>query len=284
MPKLLRIFFMLGWLVAIFLPSQGAAADQTIRIAMTPAFLHDQHAMLAEWRDYLQTHMKRPVVFIQRDRYRETIDLLQQQKVDFAWICDYPYLVLKKDVKLLAVAMHQGKPSYQAYLIVPASDTTTHNIADLKNTIFAFADPYSNTGYLSPRFEVKRSGSDPATFFKRTFFTWSHRKVIDAVANGVAQGASVDSYVWESLSKVRPDVTAKTRIAWKSELYGFPPIVAHRSVSAADFALLQGVLMDMQNNPEGRALLARLNLDGFIKGSPSLYDGVAEMMKQFGEP
>ena len=283
MPKLLRIFIMIGCFLATSLPSQGQIADQTIRIAMTPAFLHDQHAMLAEWRTYLQQHTKRPEEFIQRDRYRETIDLLQQQKVDFAWVCDYPYLVLKNDVNLLAVALHQGKPYYQAYLIVPASDTKTRSIVDLKGSIFAFADPYSNTGYLSPRFEVKRSGADPATFFKRTFFTWSHRKVIDAVASGVAQGASVDSYVWESLAKVRPDITAKTRIAWKSEPYGFPPMVAQRNVPAADFALMQGVLMDMQNNPQGLALLKRLNLDGFIKGSPKLYDGVAEMMRQFGE-
>lgn len=284
MLKLLRIVTLFGFLLAGFLPLPGSAAGTSIRIAMTPAFLHDQHAMLAQWRDYLQTHTQRPIEFVQRDRYRETIDLLQQQKVDFAWVCDYPYLVLKNDVNLLAVALHQGKPSYQAYLIVPASDTATHSIADLKDSIFAFADPYSNTGYLSPRFEIKRSGADPATFFKRTFFTWSHRKVIDAVASGVAQGASVDSYVWESLAKVRPDITAKTRIAWKSELYGFPPMVAQRNVPAADFALMQRVLMDMPNDPQGRELLHRLNLDGFIKGSPNLYDGVAEMMRQFGEP
>ncbi|PIQ56485.1 MAG: ABC transporter substrate-binding protein [Comamonadaceae bacterium CG12_big_fil_rev_8_21_14_0_65_59_15] len=279
----LRKFLLLIWLFAWSL-SAWAAAGSTIRIAMTPAFLHDQHAMLAQWRDYLQSQLKRPVEFIQRDRYRETIDLLQQQKVDFAWICDYPYLVLKDDVKLLAVALHQGKPNYQAYLIVPATDKTTRSIADLKGSIFAYADPYSNTGYLVPRFEIKRGGADPATFFRRTFFTWSHRKVIDAVASGVAQGASVDSYVWESLAKVRPDITAKTRIAWKSALFGFPPMVAQRNVSAADFKRMQQVLMDMQNHPQGLELLKRLNLDGFVPGSPQLYDGVVDMMRQFGEP
>jgi len=283
MSKLLRLVLMMIWLGAASLCVQAKPEGPTIRFAMTPAFLHDQHGMLAQWRLYLEDHLKRPVEFVQRDRYRETIDLLQQQKVDFAWICDYPYLVLKKEVKLLAVALHQGQPSYQSYLIVPVKDRSTRSIVDLKNTSFAFADPYSNTGYLSPRFEVKRSGADPATFFKRTFFTWSHRKVIDAVASGVVQGASVDSYVWESLNKVRPDITAKTRVAWKSVPYGFPPMVAQRNVSEADFALMQGVLMGMPNNAQGRAILNQLNLDGFIKGSPQLYDGVAEMMQQFGE-
>jgi phosphonate transport system substrate-binding protein len=39
----------------------------------------------------------------------------------------------------------------------------------------------------------------------------------------------------------------------------------------------------MHQDPEGLALLKRLNLDGFIKGESRLYDGVAEMMRAFGE-
>ena len=262
----------------------GKAEPRTVRFAMTPAFLHDQHALLAEWRVYLEARLKRPVEFVQRDRYRDTMDLLQQQKVEFAWLCDYPYVMLKNDVRLLAVAINGDQPTYRSYLIVPARDTTTHSVDDLKGSVFAFADPYSNTGYLVPRFAIKRSGANPDTFFKRTFFTWSHRKAIDAVAAGLAQGASVDSFVWDSLAKVRPDITAKTRIAWQSEAFGFPPIVAQRQVPDADFKHMQTVLLDMSREPQGRALLARLNLNGFIAGTPKLYDSVAEMMKAFSEP
>jgi phosphonate transport system substrate-binding protein len=191
--------------------------------------------------------------------------------------------MLKKDVRLLAVPVNAGKPTYRSYLIVPARDAQTHSVHDLIGSVFAYADPYSNTGYLVPRFEIKRNGANPATFFKKTFFTWSHRKAIDAVAAGLAQGASVDSYVWESLSKVRPDITAKTRVAWQSEEYGFPPMVAHNKVADADFKRMQSTLLNMSNEPQGRALLERLNLDGFIQGTPKLYDRVTEMMHLFGE-
>ena len=34
---------------------------------------------------------------------------------------------------------------------------------------------------------------------------------------------------------------------------------------------------------DGRVLLARLNLNGFVKGNPQLYDRVAEMMAQTGK-
>lgn len=277
------------WLIALFcgamcLVAVVAGEVSPIRFGMTPAFLHDQHALLAQWRVYLEKRLDRPVEFVQRDRYRDTMDLLQQQKVDFAWICDYPYVMLKKDVRLMTVAVNEGKPTYRSYLIVPARDTQTHSVVDLKGAVFAYADPHSNTGYLVPRFELKRTGADPATFFKRTFFTWSHRKVIDAVAAGLAQGGAVDSYVWDVLNKVRPDITAKTRIAWRSEDFGFPPIVAQRGISNANFARMQSVLTGMKDDAQGRALLGQLKLDGFIEGSPQLYDGVADMMRLFGEP
>ncbi len=283
MSKFLRLALIAIWFGASCCCALGAAPDRTIRFAMTPAFLHDQHTLLAQWHDYLEVRLNRPVEFVQRDRYRDTMDLLQQQKVDFAWICDYPYVMLKKELRLVAVALNEGKPTYRSYLIVPARDLKTQNVNDLKGGVFAYADPHSNTGYLVPRFEIKQSGLDPEKFFKRTFFTWSHRKAIDAVAKGLAQGAAVDSYVWDALSKVHPEVTAKTRIAWRSEEYGFPPVVAQNNVPDADFLLMQDVLMKMENDAQGRELLSRLKLTGFIAGSPKLYDRVAEMMRSFGE-
>lgn len=283
MAKLLKLTLLAIWLIAASVSAQTPDAARKIRFAVTPAVLNDQHALLAEWRAYLANRLKQPVELVQRDRYRETMDLLQQQKVDFAWICDYPYVALRNEVRLLAVALNQGKPTYGAYLIVPARDSRTRGIVDLKGAVFAYSDPYSNTGYLVPRYEIKQGGEDPKSFFKRSFFTWSHRKAIEAVAAGVAQGASVDSYVWNTLNRVRPDITAKTRVVSSSKEYGFPPIVAHRDVSNADFVRMQTVLMDMKNDPQGRGLLERLHLGGFIQGSPALYDGVAEMMRLFGE-
>lgn len=282
-----RVF--LHWLGAgaLLMGLDGWAAEQArnspVRVGLTPAFLHDQHGLLEEWRQYLQVKLKRPVVFIQRDSYRETMDLLRLEKLDFAWICDYPFVHLKKQVRLLAVPLYQGRPYYRSYLIVPATNPHTSSILQLKNMVFAFADPYSNTGYLAPRYELHKAGEDPAKFFSKTFFTWSHRKVVEAVAFGLASGGAVDSFVWDTLAVVQPELTAKTRIVSRSPEYGFPPFVAHRSVNDADYAVFQKVLIDMTTDPAGKDLLRRLNLDGFARNEAKLYDSVAQMMRAFGE-
>ena len=267
----------------IGLSRKSQAATGKIRVGMTPAFLHDQHSLLGEWRDFMAASLQRPVEFIQRDSYRETMDLLRLEKLDFAWICDYPYLHLKQEVRLLAVPLYRGQPLYRSYLIVRKDNTQVKSMADLAGSVFAYADQYSNTGYLAPRYEIRQLGRDPATFFRKTFFTWSHRKVVEAVAGGLARGGAVDSYIWDTLAHVEPALAARTRVVSRSPEYGFPPFVSHRSVSTADFQLMQAHLLGMARTDAGRRLLEHLHLDGFTTGSPALYDGVAKMMRAFGE-
>lgn len=265
------------------LQRKSVAAERRIRVGMTPAFLHDQHGLLGDWRDFMADSLQRPVEFIQRDSYRETMDLLRLDKLEFAWICDYPFLHLKDTVRLMAVPLYQGKPHYRSYLIVHRDATGVASMADLAGSIFAYADPYSNTGYLAPRYEIRQMGRDPASFFRKTFFTWSHRKVVEAVASGLAKAGAVDSYIWETLAHVEPALAKRTRLVSRSAEYGFPPFVSHRSVSRADFQQMQHHLLGTSASESGRRLLSRLYLDGFTTGSPDLYDGVAQMMRAFGE-
>ncbi|MBA3033167.1 MAG: PhnD/SsuA/transferrin family substrate-binding protein [Gammaproteobacteria bacterium] len=257
---------------------------RTVRVGLTPAFVHDQHALMADWRRYIEVKLGVPVEFVPRNSYRETMDLLHQGRLDFAWLCVYPFLYLKDLVRLLAVPLNQGRPYYRSYLVVGADDRKRNSMADLKGAVFAYSDLYSNTGYLVPRYQVRQLGEDPATFFRKTFFTWSHRKAIEAVAAGMADGAAMDSFVWDTLVRVKPEVTAGTRIIGRSAEYGFPPFVAHRAVAAQDFDAMQRVLLGMSSDPAGQVLLARLNInDGFIPGDRSLYDSVVVMMRAFGE-
>jgi phosphonate transport system substrate-binding protein len=263
--------------------SAQATATRTFRVGLTPAFVHDQHALMADWRRYLESRLGVTIEFLPRNSYRETMDLLHQGRLDFAWLCDYPFLYLKDLVRLLAVPLNKGRPYYRAYLLVHADNAKPQSMADLKGAAFAYSDPYSNTGYLVPRYQVRQLGEDPTTFFRKTFFTWSHRKAVEAVASGMADAASMDSFVWDTLTQVKPELTSRTRIIGASPEYGFPPFAAHRSVSASDYTAMQRVLLDMQNDEDGRKLLERLNLSGFIAGERRLYEGVITMMRVFGE-
>jgi len=270
--------------VLFLLIADAAAVDNpvpqtVVRIGVTPVFLDHQTAFLDDWREYLETRLQKPVVFKQRSNYREIMELLQAEELDFAWICGYPFIRFRQDLRLLAVPIYQGEPLYQSYLIVPDTDTDTGSILGLRDKIFAYSDPDSNSGYLVPQFQLHALGEDQSNFFRRSFFTWAHQKVVEAVARGVADGGAVDGYVWDTLAKVNPELTSRTRIVTKSEKFGFPPFVARRSVDDREFRRMKDVLTGMPNDATGRALLQRLNLDGFGQGNDRLFDGIAEIFE-----
>ena len=252
---------------------------QPLSIGTTPVFLDDDVAFLRDWQAYLQRELRRPVAFVQRRSYREVSELLLAEKLDAAWICGFPYVRYRDRMRLVAVPTWEGEPLYRSYVIVPSSDQQTNSIADLGGKIYAFSDPDSNSGWLVPNSQLFRLGKDAGSFFRKTFYTWGHRRVVDAVAVGLAQGGSVDGYVWETLRLHHPELTQQTRVAHRSMKYGFPPFVTRAQLPAADFKQLQDVLVAMKGNPSGKSLLGKLNLDGFQVAPENVFAGIAENMR-----
>lgn len=273
------------WLLALC-SAIACAQPPAIRIGLTPAILHDRHAPMNELGAYLESRTGRKVELVLRDSYRQIIDLISQDQLDFAWVSAYPFVYLQQHahLRLLATPLFHGRPFFRAYLIVPASDAQTRDLLSLKGKFFAYADPYSHTGYLVPRYQLQQAGEDVGAFFAKTFFTGGHKKVVQAVASGLADAGSVDSFVWDTLAIVEPELTAGTRIVARSGEYGFPPLVAGRKVKGAEFDAMRAVLLGMAADPQGALLLAQLNIDGFVAGDAKWYAEVARMMRVMDQP
>ncbi len=272
-------------LLTVFLSATALADAGPMRIGLTPAVVHDEYILMMDLRRYLEQKTGRVVELVPRNSYRQTIDMIKRDQLDFAWVSAYPFVYLSKNfhARLLAVPVLDGSAHSYAYLIVPAADKSTTGLLQLEGKFFAFADPYSYTGYVLPRYELRQTGREAGTFFAKTFFTWGHKKVIRAVASGLADGGYVDSLVWDSVARIEPALTAQTRIVARSVPHGSPPLVASRRVSEQDFAALRRALLEMAADPEGAKLLRRLNMDGFVAGDPKAYAEVERIMKVMGE-
>lgn len=277
---LIRYFLILLFLLMPF----SLQAVEKIRLGLTPVFVNHQGKFIREWQNYLTEQVQQPIEFVQRASYQEIMQLLLDGQLDAAWICGYPFVRYQNQLELMAAPSFQGKPLYRAYIIVPSQDTSSQTISDLKGKVFAFSDPNSNSGYLYPRFLVWQTGEAEQGFFSRSFFTGSHNNVIDAVANGLAQGGAVDGYVWESMLKTNPELVSKTRIITQSERFGHPPIVSHQHTHQSIKDKLSQALLSMQDTPTGQKLLNQLNLDGFVETSAQRYSEIESIMFILGEP
>ncbi len=283
MPILTRRHFIYSCAAAIAASRVVRANDNPVRIGITPVFLTDLTSTLRIWQTYLEQRISRPVLFVQRDTYREIVNNLLAERLDFAWICGYPYIAHHQRLRLAAVPIYRGQPLYHSNLIVPKRDTSTRTIIDLKGKVFAYTDPDSNSGFLVPRFRLLKAGLDSNKFFRKTFISAGHRNAIEAVSAGLADGACVDGYVWDTLARFSPDITDQTRLVKQSPSYAFPPIVAGPAASPELYLHLSDILKKMGKDPEAVVILDRLNIDGFGSGQSSDYNSIGEMASALGE-
>lgn len=258
--------------------SPAIAGSGELRIGLTAVVVREYARFFRDFRRYLGLRTGRAVTFVQRRTYADIMDLLSRRELEAAWICGYPY-IQKRDpeyLSLLVAPIYRGAPLYRSYVITP-SDSAARSIDDLRGKVFAYSDPDSNSGYLVPRATVADAGYDPESFFRFTFFTYNHAETVAAVADRVADGGAVDSYVYDLVTKYETQLARRTRVLASSRTYGFPPIVVHNSLEPDVVERLRATLVGMSDDREGKELLGQLDLDGFKVVKPSLYDSIRDL-------
>jgi len=256
-------------------PSQGAVLRVAVAAMISPKETEKSYFELLR---LVGKRMGREVELVQRKTYAEINDLLERREIDLALVCAGPYVTGHKKfgMELLTVPMVHGGTVYYSYFIV-RRDGPIKEVQELRGRRFAFADPDSNTGYIVPRYALNRLGETPERFFSETFFTHSHDNSIKAVANGLADGAAVDSLIFEYMNTVNPTDTGRTRIIYKSPPYGIPPVVVHPTLDPGLKQRLREVFLHLHEDPEAKPFLTNIQIDRFVLGDDAMYASVREM-------
>lgn len=218
------------------------------------------------------------VQLVQRKTYIEINELLARGDIDIAFICSGPYAFGKEryGLEALATPLVRGKPFYQSYLIVN-KNSPYRSFSDLKNRVFAFTDPDSNSGTLVPKFWLSLIGEKPETYFKSTNYTYSHDNSILAVARDLVDGATIDGHIWEYYNVNNSIHTSDTRIIKKSEFFGSPPLVASESLPVALKTRIRDFLLSMHKDPAGSRILMKLMIDRFVEPKEAWYETIRKM-------
>jgi len=259
----------------------GDAARPVFRFGLTPVVLHENTNIYVQLERYLGKAMGLPVKAVQRGTYAQIMDALKSGEVEAAWVCGLPYTRNASWLHLVAVPLNgfdNNKPLYRSLIIT--SNENVHSLTDLRGRVYAFSDPDSNSGHLVPEYLLHRRGSRPDLFFRAFFFTNSHRKVVRAVSAGLADGGSVDSYVFHALQKDEPELTRHVRVIETSEEFAFPPVVAPKKADSGRIGAFQRALLGMRDSRQGRRLLHQLHLAGFTRGRPEMFASIQAMDRE----
>ena len=236
---------------------------------------------LAYYQDlsrYVGDQVGLPVRLFHKAEYAEVNDMLEKRKVDVAFVCSGPYVSGhdKFGLELLAAPVVGGKPVYYSYLIVPETSQVT-SLEGLRGKTFAFTDPQSNTGRMVPIYQLAKIGETPEQFFGKTYFTYSHDNSIKAVATGEADGAAVDSLIWDYANANAPVYTSKTKVILKSDPFGIPPVVVHPDMDVALKRKLRDAFVRANDDPKARPILAKMGIERFTVVRDSDYDSIRRM-------
>lgn len=232
---------------------------------------------------YIEEKSGKTVRLIQKQTYSEVNALMRSGQVDLAFVCTYSYVLGQQDgsMELLAAPQVDGAAEYYSYLIVP-SGSPAKTLKALRGKTFAFTDPLSTTGKLVAEAALKDIGETPDSFFKGYIYTFSHDNSIRAVSEGLVDGASVDSLVYNFATDHDPVLKEKTKVIDQFGPYASPPVVVHPSLEPALKEQLKQIFLNLQEDKRGKDILNKLGVESFVSVPDSAYDGVRALDDKVG--
>ncbi len=228
--------------------------------------------------DYLSEKTGMNIVLKQRRKYAEINSLLKKGDAQFAYTCTGAYLSGRNEfgLEVLAVPVIDGRTTYNSYIVVN-KESNIKTFEQLKGKVFAFTDPLSLSGRIYPAYLLEAMNVKADKYFENTFFTSSHEKSIESVAYGLADGAAVDSLIFEDMQRMNDPAADMVSIIKISPPYGIPPIVVSPGTDKSEKQRMLGVLLKMKDDPRGMIILKELNVDKFVLPDPAIYYSAAQL-------
>lgn len=205
--------------------------------------------------------------------------------MDFAFICGLPYVRLRRKssppVQLVAAPViqgerHQGRPIYFSDVIVPAASDVT-SFEELRGRSWACNGFDSHSGTLVVLHRLLLMG-ESGTFFNRVEVTGSHYASIQRVADGLVDGAAIDSQLLGVQLRDRPELKDQIRIVTSLGPSTNMPMVASATVSRSLCAEVVELVTRLGDRDcEGEGLGTGL-IDGFARLDDDAYDDIRGML------
>ena len=259
--------------------SRSLAAQPSIQVGVasmiTPVSAVRYYQQVVE---YLGVKLGIPAEMVHRTTYDEIDVMLKNQDLDLAFICSSPYVLDNQEfgAELLVAPQVDGEVYYHSNIIVH-KDSPIEEIEQLKGKTFVFVDPKSNSGRLYPAYLLAKRNESPEDFFSSYQYSYSHNKSVEIVAKKRADGAAVDSIVYNFMVNSGSPYTEQTRIIHRSPPFGIPPVVVHPGISSYLQRSLRSIFLEMHNDPEGKAILEAMRIERFVEVPDSNYDGIRAM-------
>lgn len=276
---ILRRFLAVAMLLLLSTVGRHAVAGETLRAGVasmiTPVSAVKYYQQVVE---YLGRKLGMPAEMIHRTTYDEIDVMLEEGRLDVAFICSSPYVLDRKKfgVELLVAPQVNDALYYHSNIIVH-KDSEIETFEQLRGKSFVFVDPKSNSGRLYPVYLLAKRHETAESFFDSFLYSYSHNKSVEIVAKNRADGAAVDSIVYDYMMATDSPYAAQTRIIHRSPQFGIPPVVVPPGIDPRLKLAIREIFLNMHDDPAGKQILDGMRIERFALVPDSNYDSIRAM-------
>ena len=203
-------------------------------------------------------------------------------QVDCAWMGPWGYVLARarSDAEALATVLYQGKPTYQAIILVRPGLLVARFPEDAKGMSISFADAGSTSGWLVPSHWFQTQGIDPTTYFKYRDGA-SHAANVMAVASGqVDLATDYDRNLAAMIAAGRVSED-QVRIVWRSDPLPNDAFAVRRDLDPVTKRVLLDVVLGIPADAAERLMPA--NYTGWVAATPETYAGIETAGRALGK-
>ena len=201
------------------------------------------------------------------------------EEADVAFMCAPSFVWLRDlrppPVELLGVLpvfddeRNQGKPVYFCDVVV-RNDAPIQAFSGLEGGTWAYNDACSLSGYYSLLDKLAESSADES-FFDSIFCSGSHLNSIEAVLNGRADAAAIDSNVLRIRFREAPTLSKELRVVESWGPYPIQPVVVSSALPTELKQRLRSAFLSTEQDQQTRRTLKQFGLSHFVAADPEEY-------------
>jgi len=233
---------------------------------------------------YLQRQLGIRTQYVGGIPWQERERLFDQGKIQLLWLCGLPYVdradAPDSRMELLAVPVPQGPRYYRQPIyfsdIVVRRRSRFETFDDLRGAAWAYNEPRSHSGFNIVRAYLGGKGETDG-FFREGVESGAHSASLELVLNGGVEVAAIDSTALEWFTARQPNLMDKIRVLATLGPSPIPPWVILKSVPENLRTVLRALLLRMNKEACGRAVLALGSLECLVSARDSDYDPIRRM-------
>jgi phosphonate transport system substrate-binding protein len=165
-------------------------------------------------------------------------------------------------------------------IILVRKDSGIENVTDLKGKAVSYPAETALAATMMPQWYLHTHGLDINRDITNLYVGSQESSIMNVYLGKVAAAATWPP-PWKAFIKERPQVAEDVEVKWQTDPLPNNGLVARDDMPASLVKQVADILFSLHESPEGRAILARMELSRFEAADDATYAPVRDFLNQF---